>query len=267
VKKLLFVIIALVLALGLALPIGTPTAVAQPIPPHLEVGKIAGPDPVSIDEEGTVTLTITGAGDPIGGRRPLDVILIIDRSGSMGYDSPTQLSQAKVAAKAFIDILDPTRDQVGLVSFSNTATLDIGLSDNFTSVKNEIDDLSATYGTNIGDAIYTANGECNDNGRNDALWAEILLTDGLPNEPSSPGPSFWEPDAEYARNAAQAAHDADITLYTIGLGAEISDYFLDDKPASEHDYNPGDPVGPTYDHDGLAYVGGGKYYYAPTGSD
>lgn len=267
-KKPLFAIMALVLALGLALPMGMPTAVAT-APPHLEVGKIAGPDPISIDEEGTVTLTLTGAGSAIVERGSLDVILIIDLSGSMAWDNPTRLSQAQDAAKVFIDMLDSTRDRVGLVSFANSATLNIGLTDDFASVKSAIDTLSAHGPTNIGDAIYTANDEFDVHGSTDAIWVEILLTDGLPNKPYGPGDGFWEPDAAYARTAAQAAQEADvpITLYTIGLGADISYYFLDDNPASGHTYNPGDPAGDPYDYDGLAYIGGGKYYHAPTGDD
>ena len=238
--------------------------------PHIEVGKVAGPDPVSIDEEGTVTLTLTGAGNPISERRSLDVMLIIDRSGSMGYDNPTRLSQAKVAAKAFIDKLDSSLDHVGLVSYSTTATLNRHLTNDFTNVKSAIDGLSATGSTNIGDAIYTANNEFTDHvhSRADAIWVEILLTDGLPNRPNGPGNGFWEADAAYARTAAEAAHTAGITLYTIGLGAGVSKYFLDDQSgASEHHYNPGDPAGNAYPHPGLAYVGGGKFYYAPTGAN
>jgi uncharacterized protein (DUF58 family) len=176
VKKTLFAIIALVLALGLALPMGT-LATAVSTTPYLEVGKSALPNPVSIDEEATVTLTLTGAGVPIDERRSLDVILIIDRSGSMAWDDPTRLSQAQDAAKVFIDILDSTRDRVGLVSFANSATLNIGLTDDFASVKSAIDTLSASGPTNMGDAIYTANDEFDDNGRTDAIRVEILQTE------------------------------------------------------------------------------------------
>jgi hypothetical protein len=265
-KKPLFVLIALVLALGLALPMGTLATAATP--PYLEVEKDVSSPSVVVGEPVTVTLTLTGAGNPIGERRPLDVILIMDRSGSMAWDRPsTRLSAAQDAAIAFIGELDPTLDQVGLVSYATDATLNMGLTSDFTSVESAINALSATGATNMGDAIYTANGEFGDNGRTDALQVGILLTDGLPNKPDGDGSGFEEPDAAYARTAAQAAHDADITLYTIGLGADISHYFLDDNPASEHTYNPGDPAGHPYDYDGLAYIGGGKYYHAPTGDD
>jgi len=271
VKKALFTIIALILALGLALPMGTPAAAVSTIP-HLEVDKSVSSPYVVVGEPVTVTLTLTGAGVPIGERRPLDVILIIDRSGSMAWDDPTRLSQAKDAAKDFIDYLAshppaaPDYDRVGLVSFTNSATLNKELTDDFASVKVAIDTLYASAATNIGAAIHTANGEFDANDRTDALQAEILLTDGLPNKPSGPGDGFWEPDAAYARTEAQAAHDADIILYTIGLGEDISHYFLDDYPASGHDYNSGDPAEP-YDYDGLAYIGGGEFYYAPDGDD
>ena len=104
-------------------------------PPHLEITKSVTPDPVSIGEAATVTLTITGAGEPATTRVPLDVILIIDRSISM--NSNNKLNDAKAAAVAFVDTLDPSQDRVGVVAYGSTSTLVQGLTDDFTLVKSQ----------------------------------------------------------------------------------------------------------------------------------
>ena len=257
--------VLLLITIGSIVPVsGTPNG-----PPHLEVDKNVAPESLQIDEQATVTLTIRGAGEPAQERLPLDVMLIIDRSGSMDDGDPTRLDAAKAAAIAFIDILidNPADDRVGLVSFSGdgggwgSVTLDIGLTVDFPALKGEINELVAGGATDPGDAIYIANQEFDTNGRPDAVWVEILLTDGGPNRPYGDGQGFDDDSALYALGAAQATSDAGITLYTIGLelyqGAK-SEEFLDDQPASQHTVWP---------YDGLAYIGGGQYYYAPSSSD
>jgi hypothetical protein len=240
-------------------------------PPYLEVGKSASPNPNC--GRATVTLTVTGAGQPAEERLPVDVMLIIDRSESMSTGN--KLGDAKAAAQYFITQLDSSKDRVGLVSYSDSAALNQGLTSNFATVNNKINALSSTGGyTNIGAAINTANQELATNGRSQAVLVEILLTDGLPNRPyGGASANFNEASAEYARGFAQAAHDDGITLYTIGLGSSndpatgISQYFLDDNSASGHTYNPGDPAGHPYSEDGLAFIGGGHFYLAPTSGD
>jgi hypothetical protein len=262
-KRVIFCLIVVAAVICIALPA---ISYAQE-PPYLEVGKSA---PATNCGRTTVTLTVTGTGEPAEERLPVDVMLIIDRSESMSTDG--KLTAAKQAAKDFVDLLDSSKDRVGLVSYSDSANLNQGLTSNFAAVKSAIDGVVSTSGyTNIGAAINTANQELTTNGRSQVVLVEILLTDGLPNRPyGGTSANFNEASAEYARGFAQAAHDAGITLYTIGLGSSndpatgISQYFLDDKPASGHTYNSGDPAGHPYDHDGLAFIGNGHYYHAST---
>ncbi|MCK5387099.1 MAG: VWA domain-containing protein, partial [Gammaproteobacteria bacterium] len=70
-------------------------------PPRIDVAKQAVP----VGECGTaeITLTITGAGDPIEERKPIDVVFVIDRSASM---EGVYLTNVKTAVKNFIDEMD-----------------------------------------------------------------------------------------------------------------------------------------------------------------
>jgi len=238
----------------------------SPAPCTVEGNKQASPHQVQPGAETTVVLTVHGKGDCPQSSQPTDVMLIIDRSGSMGSAA---MQAAKNAAKTFVDMLDlsPGRDRVGVVSYSNTEQLDHALSRNGASVKSAIDGLYASGATNIADGIKRANQELTENGRPEAAWIAIMLTDGQPNKPDGPGSGFYEPDAEYARQQTLEGRNAGITLYTIGLGSNISHYFLDDLPATEHAYNPSDPAGHPYYQHGLARIGGGRYYPAPTSAE
>lgn len=174
----------------------------------------------------------------------LDVILIIDRSGSMSETEPgdeyNKMYYAKEAAKTFIDQLNSTRDHVGLVSFSTEATLDAHLTSDFNLVKQEIDQLSPEGWTNIGDAINFTIQEFQTNGRNDSIWAFILLSDGDANRP------YNETYArEYALEQAAIAREMGIRSYTIGLGANTE----------------------SFDEDLLRHIASETYYYAPSAED
>lgn len=210
--------------------------------PYLEVDKFVYPEEINICEQATITLNITGVGNIT--HLPVDVMLIIDRSGSMG-DPISKLNGAKDAAKTFVDQLDSMNDRSGLVSYSSTATLDQGLTDNQTLMKNKIDALSVTlYGrTNIGDGVYYATEEILKNGRTaSVIWVEILLSDGRANEPfNDPG---HIKDREYAINASINASDENIVIYTIGLGEDANKTHLEE----------------------MANITGGKFYYAPNSS-
>jgi len=173
----------------------------------------------------------------------LDVIFIMDRSGSMGYDWPTRLTQAKNATNNFINKLG-NGDQSGLVSYSTTATLDKGLSNDHGLTQTMVNSLLVTGATNIGDAISLAITGFN-NANPQAAKIAILLTDGKANKPNGPGYGEDPADVAYAESKAQEAANAGITIFTIGLGSNINAAMLENIASST----------------------GGLYYFAPTGDD
>ena len=83
-----------------------------------------------IDCNGTLQVTLALAAAPDITENPTDMVLLLDRSGSM---AGVPLENLKLGANAFIDIIDQATDgskdghigggsRIGIVSFSDTAT-------------------------------------------------------------------------------------------------------------------------------------------------
>jgi Mg-chelatase subunit ChlD len=177
---------------------------------------------------------------------PSDTMLVIDKSGSMSVASDVnKITQAKIAAKNYVDILSQdTRNTVGLVSYENTATVDSPLTTNYTSVKSQIDSLSAIGSTCTECAILKANQEIAKS-QTTQKKIVILLTDGKANYIEGGNQQVDTALAEQkALAAAIAGNSAKGTVfYTIGLGQEINAAFLQQ----------------------IANSTGGKYFASPTG--
>ncbi|MCC7554933.1 MAG: VWA domain-containing protein [Methanoculleus marisnigri] len=155
--------------------------------PYLSVETEVSPETVAVNDTVDVTIRLKGDGWALQ-PDPIDVVLVIDRSGSMtGADvSPTRMAAAKAAANDFVDQMDAGRDRVALVSFAFDATLDQGLTDDPDEIKGAINSLSADGATNMRMAYYTAIKYLKENGRPDAVKAVILMGDGDWNYHGSP---------------------------------------------------------------------------------
>jgi len=154
--------------------------------------------------------------------QPVDIILVMDVSGSMAGD---KINKAEEAAITFVGQLNMTRDKVGLVSFSDEATLDCPLTNNATKIKSIINNLETGGATNMGGGISIANEEFVTSGRSNATWIMILLSDGKANRPCPHYPQHFDscPYAqEYAINQSECSKvldDKGVRIYTIGLGS------------------------------------------------
>ncbi|HKQ58510.1 MAG TPA: VWA domain-containing protein [Candidatus Eisenbacteria bacterium] len=90
--------------------------------------------------------------------RPVEIMMVLDRSGSMAGQPMADL---KVAARSFVDFFDDSqnRDKMGLISFATSVSVDRSLSTNFvTPIKTAITNLNAASYTNAEDAIDQADG-------------------------------------------------------------------------------------------------------------
>jgi Mg-chelatase subunit ChlD len=165
--------------------------------------------------------------------QPVDVALVLDRSGSMaslGENPPQPLTDVKTAAAFFVGKLRST-DQVSLVTFANEASspIDSNLSSDFKDVAASIDAINIAknglQNTNIADAIAKAREELlSPRHKNNSQKVMITLTDGVANRPERSG------DAAYAETIAQSEADiakqSGIAMYSIGLGKDINANFL-----------------------------------------
>ncbi len=164
---------------------------------------------------------------------PSDVVLVLDRSGSMAADGgvpPEPLESAKEAAKSFIDLLRKT-DLVSYLSYATDPTkpMEQTLTNNFALVNNSI--LATKMGengvqyTNMGDAFSVALQELtSERHRENARKVIVFLTDGDVTRPVNPitGKPDREYAAKYALDIAKKAKDADVTVYAIGFGDFLS---------------------------------------------
>ena len=106
---------------------------------------------------------------------------------------------------------------VGLVQFSTTAQLDLGLTGDLAAVDTALTNMAQLGGqTNHAAALELAATELATNGRIGAQRAIILLTDGVPNETN--GPSDPVTDAIIQSLLAQSNHG--ILIYGVAIGGQ-----------------------------------------------
>jgi Mg-chelatase subunit ChlD len=145
--------------------------------------KVAAPAEIMLGETVRVTLTLTSTCPPRVA--PIDVVLVIDQSGSMG--DAGKLDNAKKAAKAFLEAMDLSISRVGLVTFNQEAGLRVPLSQDARRIRGEIDSLIAGGKTNISAAIDIAHAELKRDPQGHQL-ALVVLTDGRNTVPADPVP-------------------------------------------------------------------------------
>lgn len=155
-----------------------------------------------------VTLALTAAPDIT--ENPTDIVLILDRSGSMTESLPSLQS----AAKLFIDILDEATDgtqdgqigsgsRIGIVSFADTATQDTELITSVAELKAAVDGLTAGGSTNHADAFTQALALFDPASTNAKVM--VLFTDGVTTAGGPPNP------------VATLAKSQGVTIYSLGL--------------------------------------------------
>lgn len=180
---------------------------------YVTVTKTINPNTITTEGEAEVSLQIKGT-PPVNVVIPNDVILIIDKSGSMlpqNNNGEDKMKNAKEAAKGFIDLMDMTKHRVGIVDFSSSTNIGhFDLTTDKTAAKNYIDQISANGSTATGDAIQTAVDMLTAQLRPEAQPVIVLLTDGDATQPTNN-------PYQYAKDKAQEAKDQGVIFYTIAL--------------------------------------------------
>lgn len=94
-------------------------------------------------------------------KNEVEIMLVLDRSGSMGPSYGNAIVDLKAAAKSFIGFFKDTQDNdaVGLISFATGVTVDFPLGHNYVApMTSAINKLTAIGATNAEDALAQARG-------------------------------------------------------------------------------------------------------------
>lgn len=174
----------------------------------------------SIDADGYFLLMLAPRPDSDGKTLPKDLILVLDRSGSMDGE---KFQQARQALKYILENLNP-EDRFNIIAFST------GLESYAKSLRPAseaaeaaawVDGLSAEGSTDINRALLEAASSAG----SERPTYLIFLTDGLP--------TVGEVDSQkILSNLAQSAPD-NLRLFVFGVGYDV-DTFLLDSLAQEH---------------------------------
>jgi hypothetical protein len=151
--------------------------------PYLSVKTSVNPLTVEINNTIDVTIEFRGDGWALQ-PRPIDVILLLDQSGSMGSstDSNSRLYKAKQAASVFVDQMNSSNgDRVGIMTYNQSGWVYQGLTNNLPTAKNKISSITGnTNGahTNMRQGLHDALKNEAQNANPGSVKAVIHMTDG-----------------------------------------------------------------------------------------
>ncbi len=228
----------------------------MPTPPYIQAEVQKTATALAQLKRASVEIVVRCLGDT-GYRPPLDVMLVLDVSGSM---TGAPLADLKVAANAFIDLLDDTLDTVGLTSFGTFSTLRSPLTFDHAAIQAAITALTIASpgGTGISVGIETGLTELTAHKRTGATQVMLLLSDGIPNatydgETCTPAfPTAPNQCTDDAITTGTSAKLAGTVIFSIGFNL---DFFTPEQTAFATSILQDISSGTNY------------YYEAPTGSD
>lgn len=154
---------------------------------------------------------VTAVAQGVNSSQPIDVVLVLDVSGSMAGDA---LDQAKTAAHSFLDQLGP-EDRVAIVTFGTAVTTALPFTADRAAARAAIDGLSAEGITALYEA--TAEGVRVASGGQNTRRAIVLLSDGGVGILSG---------AVTREEAIATAETGGVPVFAIGLGIEIDRAYL-----------------------------------------
>lgn len=253
------VLAAVALVFGLEqFGVGNITGITHPIPPTGNPGTVdpnTVPNIVSNSEsniqfewklgnpyvynngngEAFLDLRVTGKQNNSSDRKRMNLVLVIDRSGSMG--SENKLEQVKTSAVEILNNLNPA-DRLAIVTYDdsiNTLLPSTTVEDK-AYIRDLIYGLAPGGSTNLCGGMTAGFAEAQRNFRNDSVNRIVLLSDGLAN--------VGIVDPGQIANEAKRIRENKISVSTMGVGIDYNENLM----ASIADYS------------------GGNYYYINQGT-
>jgi len=150
-------------------------------------------------------------------RPPLNLCLVIDRSGSMG--GAGKLDYVKEAATYVVDNLGP-QDRISVVAFDSDVKVvqENCKVENKHMLKSKIDELFAGTNTNLSAGLEEGYAQARKGKKKNFLNRVILLSDGLANEGVT--------DLEKLASMARDWQRKDVYTTAMGVGADYDDQLL-----------------------------------------
>ena len=212
--------------------------------------------------------------------KPLDIVMVLDASGSMdddmgGSDSTKRIDALKAAASSFIDTIaeqnakikdDSKQHQVSIVKFAGKKSYDIGNGTyswnkyNYSQVMKSLTPCTGSDASELKDTVgsiepagatqadYGLELARDMSGREDAQKVVVFFTDGTPTD-------FSEFNSTVANNAIAAAKkmkEKGATVYTIGIfdgvnpAADPTNYWTSDENKFMHAVSSNYPNATSY---------------------
>ncbi len=141
-----------------------------------------------------------------------DVVLVLDRSGSMGG---YPLEQTKEAAAKFVDTVFEQDSRVSLITYDEEIDINSGFTRNKQRLHDEIFEVGSGGNTNIYDALASAEQLLQESQAKKK--SIVLMTDGLPNCGNEENGSYSEALISYA----EELKNQDYYLYTLGFFSSV----------------------------------------------
>jgi Ca-activated chloride channel homolog len=182
----------------------------QPLCVHPMLAR--GRDWLTQEKKLTLQLAVKSTIDPATlPKRPLDLVIIVDRSGSMVEDG--RMTKVKSGLRLLVEQLG-AEDHLALVSFDSTSRIDVPLGATREQLRAAINALQPAGGTNIHDGLRMglalAKEQLSIEERESRV---ILLSDGLATAGNTSSPAIL--------GLADAFVEEGIGLSTIGVGRDF----------------------------------------------
>ncbi|MCU0698755.1 MAG: VWA domain-containing protein [Myxococcaceae bacterium] len=204
-------------------PAPTPTPTATPAPPPLAgnhpgslslSGKLSHPYVVPGTSDVFATLEVSAVDVPGARRAPVNLAVVIDRSGSMSGD---KIAQARRAALRLVDLLDE-HDRLAIIHYGSDVRFFPGAfasTENKERMRRYIRGIADEGGTNIGDGLMAGKAQL-DVARSDfTVNRLILLSDGQP--------TVGITSENGLANVARTLRNAGTTVTSLGVGADFNE--------------------------------------------